>query len=193
MLDTIPPEVLSHIALHLLLPTCAPPTNLLQTSKTIHNTLSPSTNPRLYSRVYRACFDTSAAERRLGDLKATDLTAELGRRVKALSRLTRQVESKNVSKVKDEDLWVIYIMLIENGMSDLPDLDMADGVADGKNVEHLLAGSFLPIFLRLYHEQHLLPAAVQPGYPAETVGRALTMWIAWLLSGLGTFLASWSG
>lgn len=117
MLDTIPPEVLSHIALHLTLPTCEPPTNLLRTSKNIHNTLSPEANPRLYARVYRARFDTSAAERRLGDLNATGLTSELGRRVRALSRLSKQVEVRNVRMVKDEDLWVIYMMLIENGKS----------------------------------------------------------------------------
>jgi len=32
-----------------------------------------------------------------------------------------------------------------------------------------------------------LTAAVEPGYPDETIGRALAMWIAWLLSGYGGF------
>lgn len=55
-------------------------------------------------------------------------------------------------------------------------------------MEHLLSTDArlnLTAFLRLYHEQHLLAAALEPGYPAETVARALTMWIAWLVSGLG--------
>jgi hypothetical protein len=115
MLDTIPAEVLAHIALHLTLPTCEPPANLLQTNKTILNILSPQSNPRLYARVYRARFDTAAAERRLGDLNAVDLTAELGKRVRALARLSRQIRMRDVKSVRDDDLWVIYVMLIENG------------------------------------------------------------------------------
>ena len=117
MLDVIPPEILSHIALHLTLPTCAAPANLLQTSKSIHNAISTKNNPRLYARVYRASFDTAAAERRLGEISAVGLTEELGRRVRALTRLTKQVAIGDVTGVRDEDLWVIFIMLLENGES----------------------------------------------------------------------------
>ena len=115
MLDTIPPEILSYIALQLSLPTCEPPTNLLQTCRSIYQTLSPSANPRLYAKIYRACFDTAAAERRVGHLTAAALASELARRVKALKRLSQQVKARDVKHVLDEDLWVIYIMLIENG------------------------------------------------------------------------------
>ena len=127
MLDSIPPDVLGHIALHLTLPTCEPPVNLLRTSKAIHNTLSPSANPRLYARVYRARFDTAAAERRLGGLNASALTDEFYRRVRALNRLSRQVTMKDVTGVQDDDLWVIYVMLLENGRSSHLDLFIAIG------------------------------------------------------------------
>ena len=43
------------------------------------------------------------------------LASELVRRVKALRRLSQQVRAEDVTHVMDEDLWVIYIMLVENG------------------------------------------------------------------------------
>jgi hypothetical protein len=66
------------------------------------------------------------------------------------------------------------------------DVLRADVTLDGKNIRHLVSPSgllYLPTFLQLYHKQHLLAAALEPGYPAETEGRSLIMWIAWLLSG----------
>ena len=59
---------------------------------------------------------------------------------------------------------------------------------DGKNIDQLMAPDailHLPTFLKLYHEQHLLAPALEPGYPAETIGRGLIMWIAWFLSQYG--------
>ncbi|KAK4685588.1 hypothetical protein P7C73_g4567, partial [Tremellales sp. Uapishka_1] len=117
MLETIPPEVLSHIALHLVIATKTPPTDLLCVSKTIHAILSPSANPRLYARVFRHHFDVAAAERRLGDLTARELTVELRRRVTSLDRLKRLVSERNVGTVSEGDLWVVFLMLIENGES----------------------------------------------------------------------------
>ena len=52
------------------------------------------------------------------------------------------------------------------------------------NLDHLVtkdAEFHLPTFLRFYHEQQLLPAALEPGYPVETVNHALALWIAWIL------------
>jgi hypothetical protein len=116
MLDIIPPEVLAHIALHLTLPTLAPPISLLQTSKSISRTLIPSSNSRLYARIFRANFDTSAAERRVkGEINSGDLVCELKKRVGALGRLSRMIEKSDVGGVSEEDLWVIYVMLTENG------------------------------------------------------------------------------
>ena len=56
---------------------------------------------------------------------------------------------------------------------------------DGKNIVHLYDRIFIPSFIRLYHDQILLPAALEPGLPAETPERALFMWIAWLIAGYG--------
>ena len=115
MLDTIPPEILSLIAFHLTLPTLVPPVSLLQTCKPIHEAIAPSSNPRLYARVFRAKFDVAATERRLGELHAADLTAELRVRIKVLYRIRKMVKEKDARTATAEDLWMIFILLIENG------------------------------------------------------------------------------
>ncbi|OCF37769.1 hypothetical protein I317_07327 [Kwoniella heveanensis CBS 569] len=263
MLDQIPPEIISQIAFHLVIspspsssssssfsfhsssplhaPGSIPPQNLLLTSRSIHDAIAPANNPRLYGRLFRALFDTDAAERRMrlvpssvvvtlptaeavglpdggadevedklmtsppstsaeteapsryqstppkptkrsrkksrpedqSQIRAQDFTNELRRRIEVLSRLKDMIARRDVSELRDDDLWTVYFMLIEN---------------DGKNAEYLIgpkAVAHLPTFLDLYHEQHLLTAAVEPGYPAETVGRSLAMWIAWLVGGAG--------
>nr|XP_031861821.1 uncharacterized protein CI109_002650 [Kwoniella shandongensis]KAA5528893.1 hypothetical protein CI109_002650 [Kwoniella shandongensis] len=200
MLAAIPPEIISQITYHLisLSPRSIdiPPINLLLTCRTIYEAVSPTSNPRLYARVFRHYFDVEAAQRRLGlgptadddvsngkakgkdvdrdRLNARDLTMELSMRVKSLMRLRGMVKRGNVRLVEERDLWVIYFMLIEN---------------DGKNLRHLSGPEAifdLSTFLDLYHEQQMLAAAVEPGYPAETVGRSLAMWIAWLVNGSGS-------
>ncbi|WVF70166.1 hypothetical protein IAT40_004954 [Kwoniella sp. CBS 6097] len=253
MLDQIPPEIISQIAFHLVISpslpssssstsfplTSIPPLNLLLASRNIHDAIAPSNNPRLYGRLFRALFDTDAAERRMRlvpssslvtlpvanlpdadqdedhlisggplsvgnqiqirtqsqavqrrkkkktkygsnsegglqvQIRAQDLTSELRRRIRTLARLRDMIQRRDISELKDDDLWTVYFMLIEN---------------DGKNTEYLVgpkAIAHLPTFLDLYHEQHLLSAAVEPGYPSETVGRSLAMWIAWLVGGAG--------
>jgi len=115
MLDTVPPEILANIAYHISLPALSPPVPLLQSCKSIHDALTPATNHRLYGALFRATFDVAAAERRLGSLNAGDITQELRRRVQALGRVRRMVESGDVLSVRTDDLWVIYVMLIENG------------------------------------------------------------------------------
>jgi len=117
MLDTVPAEILANIAYHVSETALAPPVPLLQSCKSIHDALSPANNHRLYGSLFRSAFDTAAAERRLGDLNAGDITQELRRRVQALSRVRRLVKHGNVLGVQTNDLWVIYVMLIENGAS----------------------------------------------------------------------------
>jgi hypothetical protein len=114
MLDTVPVDVLTHIAVHLCIDDPSPPTSLLLTNRVIHSALSTQTNPNLYARLFRANFDMSAAERRLGDINAVEVTRELERRMRALARLGKMVRLGDVSVIGDE-LWVIYVMLIENG------------------------------------------------------------------------------
>ena len=146
MLDQLPSEILTDIALHLSVSTLLPPLPLLLTCKAVHRAISRGDNPRLYARIFRVNFDLDAAERRIGKasldqldedededdrpvvlgldgrpvigrygIDARDLAAELEGRVRALFRLRAMVERGNVKEVKEEDLWVVYLMLIENG------------------------------------------------------------------------------
>jgi hypothetical protein len=118
MLDTIPPEILSLVGYHLSIDTLHPPTSVLSASKYLNECLSPRSNPNLYARIYRNTFDTSAALRRsTDDLTARRLTDELEHRVRALGRLKRRLKDGEVGEVEERDLWVIYILLIEHGMS----------------------------------------------------------------------------
>ena len=43
------------------------------------------------------------------------MAGELKRRCVALKRLRRAVREKEVGVVKEEDVWTIYLMLLENG------------------------------------------------------------------------------
>jgi len=41
-------------------------------------------------------------------------------------------------------------------------------------------------FLKSYYRQNLLVGAVEAGWPTESAGRSLIMWIAWILFNNGT-------
>jgi len=151
-LESMPTEILTTIAVHLSLsstttttsssspstPTSTSPylpTNLiplLLTSKHLSHQLSFTENPRLYSEIFQAKFDTSAIGRRerersvihdpghnegkvLPGVNAKGMAGELKRRCVALKRLRRAVRDKEVGVVQEEDVWTIYLMLLENG------------------------------------------------------------------------------
>ncbi|GAA5898006.1 hypothetical protein JCM5296_001451 [Sporobolomyces johnsonii] len=64
-----------------------------------------------------------------------------------------------------QNLWTCYLMLIEN---------------DGKNLPHLLDYACLRTYMRLFYNHSLLAEALNPGWPRQTAGRALGLWIGWL-------------
>ncbi|KAK4058662.1 hypothetical protein OIO90_000106 [Microbotryomycetes sp. JL221] len=64
-----------------------------------------------------------------------------------------------------QNLWTCYLMLLEN---------------DGKNVRHLLEYADLRTYMRLFYKHSLLSEALNPGWPRQTAGRALGLWIGWL-------------
>lgn len=54
-------------------------------------------------------------------------------------------------------------------------------------MNHLFKEDFnLLDFLKSYYRQNLLVGAVEAGWPTESVGRSLVMWIAWILFNNGT-------
>ena len=54
---------------------------------------------------------------------------------------------------------------------------------DGKNLKHLLEYACLREYMRLFYRHSLLAEALSPGWPRQTVGRALGLWISWLGGG----------
>ncbi|KAI9635571.1 uncharacterized protein MKK02DRAFT_44260 [Dioszegia hungarica] len=190
MLSELPEEVLSLVAFHLCQPPTRPlpgpvlgdasrwiasPTNLLRTSRLINSVISPTANPELYARIFRANFDTAAVFRRLGDgpstrkIRAREMTAELKRRVRALSRLREMMDRKEVQRIGEEEMWVIYVMLVEN---------------DGKNLEHLTAPAApfqLYEFIDLYITQVMEPICLLSVMPPDGAPQALFTWILWLV------------
>jgi hypothetical protein len=140
MLQDLPVEVLAQVAFHLCQPIpqilrrrdktsddhaadwAVPPVALLCTCRSVHSAISPANNPELYAKIFRVNFDVGAVYRRWGDgasrkVRAKAMTAELRRRYRALRHLEMIQASGDVTKTREEDLWVIYIMLLENGTS----------------------------------------------------------------------------
>lgn len=115
MLDQIPTEVLSQIAYHLSLPTLSPSVPLLQTCSALRDALTPSANPRLYARLYRAAFDVKAAKRRgeAGAGTASDPGLGLGAaaagtvgvdKAKGKSKVAGRGKGNGKDKAKDNDV-----------------------------------------------------------------------------------------
>ncbi|KAL1408163.1 hypothetical protein Q8F55_004967 [Vanrija albida] len=196
-LALLPPEILSHIGSFLVASALAPPTALLRTCRAVHAALSPAANPNLYADVFRRTYDTAAARRRLArEPTARDLAAELRTRTRGLSRLARTLaafEPKGKGKagaggpgggdgeappeagLSPNDLWVVYLMLIEN---------------DGKNVRRLVnplpdgPAVDMVSLLDKFHARTLSTGFEdedEVGYPPERVVDSLAMWIRWFL------------
>lgn len=123
-LQTIPPELLTKIALHLSLSPSPlhPPSSLLPlllASKHFNNNLSLAQNPLLYSHIFQSKYDTAAIARRFSHdgTRARFLASELVRRTQGLERLGRATRSGDVKDIDERDLWFPYLMIIENGKS----------------------------------------------------------------------------
>ncbi|GHJ85478.1 hypothetical protein NliqN6_1880 [Naganishia liquefaciens] len=159
--DTFPPSVFP-----------SPLVPLLHTSRAIHAALTLRANPSLYARIFEDKFDVEAARRRLPRDEVHDgaLASELRQRCVAMQHLKEAVASGDVARFEEQDVYTVYLMLIEN---------------DGKNLKYLLspaAQAPLLAFLFLYHDRDLAPTATMPGLPPKTPKRALILWIIWLLT-----------
>lgn len=97
----------------------APLVPLLSASRAIHNTLTFSANPHLYARVFEDKFDTAAVRRRLGCDEVHDgaLAHELRTRCVAMRHLKEAVARGDVARFEEQDVYTVYLMLLENGKS----------------------------------------------------------------------------
>ncbi|BEI80439.1 hypothetical protein CcaverHIS002_0109680 [Cutaneotrichosporon cavernicola] len=204
MLDTLPPEILYQIAHHLILSSCRPPVDLLCTCRTLHAAAAPDLNPNLYASVFHAHYDTAAAQRRLTSLgpsdspypnrprdpsssarqltpeplKPADFVAELQTRTLALERLHKVAAEGRDPRA--EELWVVYLMLIENDVKNLRHLVKPFG--PGPSVDILA-------LVRDYHDRTLI-STNGFRYPPQRPVDALAMWISWLLDDYATRIPS---
>ncbi|KAL8278021.1 hypothetical protein RQP46_009653 [Phenoliferia psychrophenolica] len=64
-----------------------------------------------------------------------------------------------------QNLWTCYLMLLEN---------------DDRNLDHLVEYACLRMYTRLFYKHSLLSEAMRPGWPRQSAGRALGLWIGWL-------------
>ncbi|SPO35157.1 uncharacterized protein PSFLO_00628 [Pseudozyma flocculosa] len=151
--------------------------SLLLVCRRFHHLLNIAANPRLYARVFRSKFDTAAIERRFGKhaVSSANLAQELRRRCLVLRRMRRCVEnqelcpggvSEETYPILVENLWTAYMMLLEN---------------DGLNLQQLKWGQ-IESYLAIHHAKVMLSDAVRPGYPADSVDRALALHITYLLT-----------
>ncbi len=118
----LPDDVLNSIAYELASATSPykPPTALvpfLSTCRHLRDNFGRVNNARLYAKLFAENYDTAAPLRRLktDDLTARGFAAEYVRRIVALKRLNAAVEAEDAGIVLREDLWTVYLMLLENG------------------------------------------------------------------------------
>lgn len=98
--------------------------SLCLVSKQFHQTLSPKHNHRLYARLFKDRFDLAAVRRRFAPVRSSVLCHEFLRRIKFMSRLKSRVAQGRKKPLFGgaggeqqmiEDLWMAYLMLLENG------------------------------------------------------------------------------
>ncbi|TFY82736.1 hypothetical protein EWM64_g1265, partial [Hericium alpestre] len=123
-LERLPHEILERVAGFAALPFAAddphPPVllPLLLTSRTLYARLCPHNNLHLIVNFFHATFDTSALERRFGDHRLThiNLAAECIRRCAVLHRIRKASTGawKEPTYPFLQDLWTVYLMLLED-------------------------------------------------------------------------------
>ncbi|KAI5119262.1 hypothetical protein M0805_007265 [Coniferiporia weirii] len=169
-LNVLAPELVQHIAFHAVADVLGPPLALValqRTCRSLHAVLAPAAAPYLHARVFRAMFDAAAPERRFGPhaRRPSVLAAELARRC----ALLRRIRSGDVAGPHvHADLWLAYLMMIEN---------------DGRNARQLVRWAGIADFVVLFLRTRLYEGcSANNGWPLESESNALAVWILWLAS-----------
>lgn len=166
-MERLAPELVSRIAFLMLIDddsSLSPPSVLLpltRVCRSINHSLSFNRNSSLLSEAFRLGFDTSALSRRfpVGALSAVHLAGELKKRYRTLKRI--KDGSMNESTLLD-DLWVAYLMMLEN---------------DGLNAKQLGRAGFSSFLLNC-----LQIHARQGGLLQDPERISLAVWLVWLTS-----------
>ncbi|KAF8064294.1 hypothetical protein FPV67DRAFT_1504325 [Lyophyllum atratum] len=183
-LDTVPQEVLEHIAFFAATQSfLGPPSGLLpllSTNRRIYSRLTIISNHHLYARIFAHKFDIGPVIRRLGCERTTPciLAVELQRRCFYLKRIRARLDSivRPTDDVDDHPLlhdllFHAYFLMLEN---------------EGKNEQHLRHYAEVDVWLRefWFHERGASRAVKTlraEAWLPDTETRSLAMWLFWFL------------
>ncbi|KAG7443289.1 uncharacterized protein BT62DRAFT_339178 [Guyanagaster necrorhizus] len=182
-LESIPQEILEHIAFHLGTSTfLGPPSDLASLVVTNHNLesrLSVSKNHTLYSKIFTFKFDLSIATRRLGmdRISPPILAEELQRRCVYLKRLRSQVDATFPPALDSDDqglrelLFYAYLTMLEN---------------EGRNERQLREYGHIDLWLQEYwfsdNGRSSAKRSIKANtWPSQTDHSAVAMWLFWFL------------
>ncbi|GJJ06053.1 hypothetical protein Clacol_000241 [Clathrus columnatus] len=173
--ERLPEHILEDIVLFAVDATFpGPPTplaSLLRVSKKVSSILTQKRNPILYARIFVSKFDIAAPCRRFGKsaLDVNQQARECIRRFKCLRRFrfNSYPEDENVSSPLCEDLWIAYLMFLEN---------------DGKNIAQLIGYAHIDIFARDFVKTSgrlHIGATENAGWTVDNETNALALWLFW--------------
>ncbi|KAF8889100.1 hypothetical protein BD779DRAFT_1611184 [Infundibulicybe gibba] len=182
-LDTIPQEVLEHIALFSATETLLGPPSallpLLTVNRKIYSSLSPKSNHHLYALIFAFKFDLKPAFRRLVSERTTPavLTAELQHRFLILKRIISRVDA-SISSCPDLEinsgslhtlLFHSYLLVLEN---------------EDNNIRQLRDYAQMDGWLKQYWFHSDGASGVQAcisrdAWPANNQNTSLAMWLFW--------------
>lgn len=181
-LDTVPQEVLEHIAFFAATQTfLGPPAALLPllgTNRRIYARLAISSNHHLYSRIFDYKFDASNNVSRLGIGQITPkaVAHELKLRCMFLQRIRARLDSRQANEENDNEmlrdlLFHAYLMMLDNR---------------GKNEAQLRGYAGMDGWLREYwfDEQgasHAMSSIRTDRWPPNDEKTSLAMWLFWFL------------
>ena len=183
-LDTIPQEVVEHIAFFTATQSfLGPPSSLvplLNTSRRINTRLSIIANSSLYARIFVYKFDVGAPIARFGSvrLSASALSHELQRRFELLHRIRGRSDAKSLHNLNSKDgnglsnlLLHAYLIMLEN---------------EGKNERQLRDYAKMGDWRReFWFDEHGASKSIvhirSGKWPPNSRTTALAMWLLWLL------------
>ncbi|KAL0945455.1 hypothetical protein HGRIS_000945 [Hohenbuehelia grisea] len=165
--ERLTPELVDSIAYFAVtLDLKGPPTivlNLCLTSKKLNAILNFKNNTYLYARIFRIKFDISAPTRRLSNRWATSTchAVELTKRFSVLKRI------RSRASYSIEDLWTVYLMLLEG---------------DGRNEIQLFDWAGFSLFLSSVIIKRMIPTSRggSPSWFSDIHGTSLIVWLLWM-------------
>jgi hypothetical protein len=190
-LCALPLEIIDSIAFELsALTPLGPPSNLIPLLLTCHHlfsSLSSTTNPALYARIFKYKFDISAVQRRAFKPSHAQCVEQMMHYCIAMKVLRRgdvyasphEVIAADTDVVFGDDndasdaLFTAFMMMLED---------------DGRNYRQLLDWAHADYFAEQYVRKRLYEGRERnDGWPLESTENACAMWLMWMFTTEGSF------